>query len=276
MDTINALALESLSYGSARPARILFEELRRFKPSFEAMKVGFSVSRARVRMISGKQRRTPYFACRYNLGNLQDVNIVAFCYSLIADWNLLEADAEQYRRRIHSALREELIHGIQVLTVKKRYERSEDLKKRFYDAEAYYDYLLGQIIEELVQTEEGEKAVLTAAKLYYEDWTISSVEKLRETDRKCHGRDGYSVSEIIRQIIQIRFGELISEEAKGKAWDKHRLFFVGEYGTAENLMKAMAAKLRQAVPLLTRVSPTLVEALSEIEEGVQALADRTA
>jgi hypothetical protein len=74
------------------------------------------------------------------------------------------------------------------------------------------------------------------------------MEKLRQTDQKYHGRDGYLVSELIRQVTQIRFGELISEEAKGKAWDKHRVFFVSEYGTTENLMKSMAATLKQAVP----------------------------
>jgi hypothetical protein len=58
---------------------------------------------------------------------------------------------------------------------------------------------------------------LTAAKLYYEDWTINSMEKLRKADQKYHGRDGYLVSELIRQLGQIRFGEPTSEEAKGKA-----------------------------------------------------------
>jgi hypothetical protein len=77
------------------------------------------------------------------------------------------------------------------------------------------------------------------------------MEELCQADRKYHGRDGYLVIELIRQVIQIRFGELITEEAKGRAWDKCRIFFVGEYGTTENLMKSMAATLRQAVPRLS-------------------------
>jgi len=113
--------------------------------------------------------------------------------------------------------------------------------------------------------------VLTAAKLYYEDWTIGSMAKPRQTDQKYHGRDGYLVSELIRQAVQIRFGELTSEEAKGKAWDKHRLFFVGEYGTTENLMKSMATTLRRAVPKLVSLSPTLTEALTEIEGTIQRI-----
>ena len=221
-------------------------------------------------MKGDKWRKPPHFACCYNIGNLGDVNIVAFSYALIADWNLMEADLDQYRKRIHSALREEMIHAVQVLTVKKRYERAAELRSRFDDAESYYDSLLGRIIEELARSK-GEKAVLTAAKLYYKDWTINSMEKLRQTDQKYRGRDGYLVSELIRQVTQIRFGELISEEAKGKAWDKHRVFFVGEYGTTENLMKSMAATLRQAVPHLVNLSPTLAEALIEIEGTIKAI-----
>jgi hypothetical protein len=63
----------------------------------------------------------------------------------------------------------------------------------------------------------------------------------------------------------------MSEEAKGKAWDKHRIFFVGEYGTTENLMMAMATTLRQAVPELIDLSPTLNEALTEIEATIQTI-----
>jgi hypothetical protein len=57
------------------------------------------------------------------------------------------------------------------------------------------------------------------------------MQKLKETDKKLHGRDGYLVSELIRQLVQIRFGELTSEEAKGKIWDQKRLF------TTENLVR---------------------------------------
>jgi hypothetical protein len=55
------------------------------------------------------------------------------------------------------------------------------------------------------------------------------------------------------------------------AWDKHRLFFVGEYGTTENLMKSMATTLRRAVPKLVSLSPTLTEALIEIEGTIQRI-----
>ncbi|HYZ71696.1 MAG TPA: hypothetical protein VE641_01370 [Chthoniobacterales bacterium] len=205
------------------------------------------------------------------MGSLARVNVVAFYYPLIADWELMGADPDGYRRRVQSALREEMIHAVQVLTVRKRYERSSELSSRFADAETYYDHLLSRIISELAGNRVGEKAILTAAKLYYEDWTINSIEKLKQADQKSHGRDGYLMCELVRQVIQIRFGELMSEEAKGNAWDKHRIFFVGEYGTTENLMKAMAATLRQAVPLLIHLSPTLTEALTEIEATIQTI-----
>jgi hypothetical protein len=276
MEGISSLGLERWTGSSDRPARILFEELRRFRPLFAAMNIGFFVSRARVRIKDGELKKPPYFACRYDAGSLEGINILAVCYPLIADWSLLDDDVEQYRKRICSALREEMIHATQVLTVKKRYEKSDELRRRFVNAETYYNYLLGQIIEELARTQEGENAVLTAAKLYYEDWAISSFEELQQADRKFHGRHGYSVNEIIRQAFQIRFGELTSEEAKGKAWDKHRLFFVGEYGTTENLLKAMASRLRQAVPYLINSSPTLSEALIDIERRLQEITDRHA
>jgi hypothetical protein len=250
-------------------AQILFEEFRHLKASLDALDIGFSVSRARGSNRRGRTRKPPYFACCYDVGSLAHLNVVAFYYPLIADWELMEADSDRYRRRIQSALREEMIHAVQVLTVKKRYERSSALNSRFEDAETYYDHLLGRIISELTRNKAGEKAILTAAKLYYEDWTINSIGKLKQADQKYHGRDGYLVCELIRQVTQIRLGELMSEEAKGKAWDKHRIFFVGEYGTTENLMKAMAATLRQAVPQLIDLSPTLTEALAEVEATIQ-------
>jgi hypothetical protein len=253
------------------PTQILFEEFRHLKPPLDTLNIGFSVSRAKGSSRRGRTRKPPYFACCYDVGSLAHVNVVAFYYPLIADWDLMEADPDRYRQRIQSALREEMIHAVQVLTVKKRYERSSTLRSRFRDAETYYDYLLGRIISELARNRVGEKAILTAAKLYYEDWTINSIEKLRQADQKYHGRDGYLVCELIRQVTQIRLGELMSEEAKGNAWDKHRIFFVGEYGTTENLMKAMAATLRQAVPQLIDLSPTLTEALTEVEATIQTI-----
>jgi hypothetical protein len=272
METVGPL----VSAGTAkrhedRPAKILFEELRRLKPSLDALSIGFSVSKAKAGARGGKQRKPPYFACCYNSGNLGNVNVVAFYYPLLADWDLMEADANHYRRRIQSALREEMIHAVQVLTVKKRYDRSTRLRSSFEDPECYYQHLLGRIVAELAKSKVGERAVLVAAKLYYEDWTISSVGKLQQTDRKYHGRDGYLATELIRQVVQIRLGDLMSEEAKGKAWDRRRIFFVGEYGTTENLMMSMAATLRQAVPELIDLSPTLTEALSEIEATIQTI-----
>jgi len=255
----------------ADPKDILFDEIRRSKPSLSALGIGFSVSRLTVRMRGGRPKKPPYFACCYNVGNLGNVNIVAFFYPLIADWDLMQKKSDEYRQRVRSAIREEMIHAVQVITVKNRYERSLELLSRFRDAETYYEYLLGKIIEELATDKEGQELVLTAAKLYYEDWTITSMERLREMDKKLHGRDGYLISELIRQLVQIRIGELTSEEAKGTAWDKNRIFCVGRFGTTENLLKAMAGTLRQAVPKLVNLSPTLAESLTEIERTIQQI-----
>jgi hypothetical protein len=249
----------------------VFEELRRSKPSLDALGIAFSVSRVKARLRDGKPRRLPYFACCYNVENLGNVNIIAFYHPLIADWGLLKGETNTYRRRIRSAIREEMIHAVQVITVKKRYDQSPDLLARFENAEDYYESLLGRIIEELATSEEGYRLVITAAKLYYEDWTINSMEKLRSADQEYHGRDGYLVSELIRQLVQIRFGEPTSEEAKGNAWDKNRIFYVGNSGTTENLLRSMAETLRRTVPKLPHLSPTLVETLIEIGETIQAI-----
>jgi hypothetical protein len=253
------------------PEKILSSEITRAKPSLRVLGIGFSISYVKKRIRAGKPKRPPYFACCYNVGDLGDVNIVAFHYPLIADWDLMEKDAEAYRMRIRSAIREEMIHSIQVMTVKNRYDRSADLTTQFREAESYYEYLLGKIIEELATTREGQELVCTAAQLYYEDWSITSLQKLKETDKKLHGRDGYLVSELIRQVVQIRFGELTSEEAKGKAWDRRRLFNTAKFGTTENLLRFMAGTLRQAVPKLISLSPTLAEALVEIERTIQKI-----
>ena len=79
------------------------------------------------------------------------------------------------------------------------------------------------------------------------------------------------VSELIRQLIQIRSGEPLSEEAKGKAWDKNRVFSLAKFGTTENLLNSMAGTLRTAVPKLVSLSPTLAEALEEIEGMIRHL-----
>jgi hypothetical protein len=253
------------------PKNILSSEIARARPSLRALRIGFSVSYAKKRIRAGKPKKPPYFACCYNVGNLGDVNIVAFYHPLIGDWDLMEKDAEGYRMRVRSAIREEMIHSIQVMTVKSRYEKSIELTQQFKTAERYYEHLLGKIIEELATTTDGQELVCTAAQLYYEDWSITSMQKLKETDKRLHGRDGYLVSELIRQLVQIRFGELTSEEARGKSWDKKRLFNTAKFGTTENLLRFMAGTLREAVPKLIRLSPTLAEALVEIERTIQKI-----
>jgi hypothetical protein len=50
----------------------------------------------------------------------------------------------------------------------------------------------------------------------------------------------------------MRFGELTSEEAKGKAGDQKRLFNTAKFGTTENLMRLMAGTLQQGVSKLNK------------------------
>jgi hypothetical protein len=112
---------QPLATAEIEPKKILSSEFMRAKPSFKALGIGFSVSYAKKRLRAGKPKKLPYFACRYNVGNLGDVNVVAFHHPLIADWDLMEKDADAYLMRIRSAIREEMIHAIQVSTVKSRY-----------------------------------------------------------------------------------------------------------------------------------------------------------
>jgi hypothetical protein len=44
--------------------------------------------------------------------------------------------------------------------------------------------------------------VCPAAQLYYEDWSLNSLQKLNKVDKKLHGRSGYQISELIRQLVQ--------------------------------------------------------------------------
>jgi hypothetical protein len=259
------------THPSVVPGSILCEEINRVIPSLNALGIQFSLSHITSRIRDGKPRKLPYLSCRYNIGNLGGVNIVAYFHSLMGDWELMDRQGERYRIRVRSAIREEMIHAVQILTVKSRYDRSLDLRTAHPTAETYYEYLLGKIVDELVAIPEARELILAAARLYYEDATITSMEKLRATDQRLHGRTGYLVSELIRQLVQIRCGEPLSEEAKGKAWDKNRAFRVGEFGTTENLLKSMAMTLRLALPKLVELSPTLAEALFAIEQTIQKI-----
>jgi len=269
LQLIQEKLIQTAGDGEEISRAILFEEFARIRPSLWNLGIGFSISQSKSEWRNGKARKPPYLSCRYNIGDLGDVNIVAFYYPLLADWELMGKDAAGFRQRIRSAMREETIHAVQILTVKNKYDESRWAQYRHRNAQAFYEHLLGKIIDELTQTIDGRRAVLTAAQLYYEDWTITSVEKLRETDRILHGRDGYLATELIRQLAQIRFGELTSEEAKGNAWDRHRTFYIGNLGTTQDLLRSMAKTLRAAAPQLLQLSPTLAEALSEIEEAIR-------
>jgi hypothetical protein len=100
--------------------------------------------------------------------------------------------------------------------------------------------------------------------------TIGRTPQYSPSDH-AHFMPGDVVSELIRQLVQIRFGELTSEEAKGKTWDKKRLFNTAKFGTTENLLRFMAGTLRQGVSKLISLSPTLTEALLEIEGTIQKI-----
>jgi hypothetical protein len=262
--------LNTMTVGQMTARRILFEEIEQARSSLSTLGIGFSVSNVELQWKAGRSKKPPYLCCYYNAGDLGNLHIKAFSVPLLGDWELMEQDASRYQQRIHSAIREEIIHALQIITAKKKFQ-CDWRKHRYQTAEVYYEYLLKAIIDELATTAEGERAILLAAQLYYEDWWITSMQLLRETDRRLHGRNGYLAIELIRQLVQIRCGELTSEEARGNAWDKNRTFYVGDFGTTENLLKSMADTLRDSVPTLVTLSPTLAEALHEIEETIQTI-----
>jgi hypothetical protein len=174
--------------GKILPRRILFEEFARARSSLVTLGIGFTVSHANLQWKGDRSKRPPYLCCCYNRGDLGNANIIAFSHPLLDDWELMEQDVERYRQRLRSAIREEMIHALQIITVKKRYDECGWRKRLYQTAEIFYESLLGTIIDELAITAEGKQAVLIAAQLYYEDWSITSMERLKETDRKLHGR----------------------------------------------------------------------------------------
>jgi hypothetical protein len=184
---------------------------------------------------------------------------------LLADWEILERSEPAYRERIRAAFREELIHAVQVITPRSNYQSTASLRQQFPSAEAYYEHVLEAVINELTADEEGREEVLNAARLYYEDKTITTLEKLRAANAAIHGRGSYMAEALFRQLVQIRAGEPTSEEAKGKAWDKQRTFRSRDCLNTQELLRSRADTLRRAVPRLVCLSPTLEEVLTEIE-----------
>ena len=142
------------------PEKILFEELNRAQASLRALGIGFSVSHAELRQRGGKLQKPPYLCCRFNAGDLGNVNVVAY-------WELMERDAFRFQQRIRAAIGEEMIHALQIVAVRRKYYQRNWPSASYHNAESFYEHLLGAIIDELATTTEGKQAVLIAAQLYY-------------------------------------------------------------------------------------------------------------
>ena len=98
-------------------------------------------------------------------------------------WELMERDVLRFQQRIRSAIREEMIHALQIVAVRRKYYQCKWPSASYHNAQSFYEHLLGAIIDELATRTEGQQAVLIAAQLYYEDWSITSMERL-EGDRQ--------------------------------------------------------------------------------------------
>jgi hypothetical protein len=130
-------SLDEASVDRSAPRRILFEEYERARSSLLTLGIGFSISHTERQWKGGRPKKPPYLCCRYNAGDLGNVNITAFCHPLLGDWELMERDVQRYQQRIHSAIREEIIHAIQIITAKKKYDQGEWRKRRFQTAEIF-------------------------------------------------------------------------------------------------------------------------------------------
>jgi hypothetical protein len=96
------------------PKLILGEEIARAQISLDRLGIGFSLSYGHWRQASPELNKPPYLSCRYNSGDMRHINIVAYYDPLLDDWNLLGNNAAAYRRRIRSAMREEMIMPVQL------------------------------------------------------------------------------------------------------------------------------------------------------------------
>ena len=77
-------------------------------------------------------------------------------------------------------VREEMIHAVQVIAARNRFDHTPELPDRFADTEAYYESLLGRIIDELAVTKKATRSNYRG-EVHYEDWTINNMEDLRES-----------------------------------------------------------------------------------------------
>ena len=79
-------SLDEASVDQSAPRRILFEEFERARSSLLTLGIGFSISHAERQWKGGWPKKPPYLCCRYNAGDLGNVNIIAFCHPLLGDW----------------------------------------------------------------------------------------------------------------------------------------------------------------------------------------------
>src|ERR1700747_1192276 len=107
--------LNTTTVGQRTASRILFEEIDQARSSLSALGIGFSVSNVELQWKTGRWKRPPYLCCYYNTGDLGNVHIKAFSVPLLGDWELMEQDASRYQQRIQSAIREEIIHALQII-----------------------------------------------------------------------------------------------------------------------------------------------------------------
>jgi hypothetical protein len=78
----------------------------------------------------------------------------------------------------------------------------------------------------------------------------------------------YTTVELMRQIIQVRLGEITSEEARGAAWDQHGYWRMDEH---KSQISEMYHILKTAAPSPEHISPLLAEIVHDTHSLLASL-----
>lgn len=213
--------------------------------------------------IHGETR--PYFATLFNSRDLDGIEVLCYETEVLEDRKDLKPT--DFKTRVRAGFREEIIHALQILSTKERFNRLANPEKtQERSAGDYYKKIQRDLFNELASTPEGQSLLVDSGRLYYADPTIQTVEDLREYDITYHRREGYITVELTRQLVEIRLGVQTSEENRGKSWDKGDRFKEHAFS-----LESLAQTIKTHAPNPRALSPLMGEVIEEIETLQNAL-----
>jgi hypothetical protein len=214
-----------------------------------------------LRRDDSRKPNNPYLATTYNADDLECIGVTAYEKELLKDKDHL--NPQEFKQRVRSGLKEEVIHALQILSTKERFKKlPQSTQEKEKTPGDFYRKVQKELFEELSSTKEGRNLLIASGKLYYANPKISSIEDLKNADITHHKREGYITVELTRQIIQIRLGEVTSEESLKKAWDKAKSF---GYGAHKKQLEALAQTIRKHASEPSKISPLMGEIVKDIE-----------